>query len=138
MNNNSEGKYFDGITSASLEVSVKFNDSMDKICFQTENGDSFFWDISEIQFNKYSHLLEIRNKNNLDAILKIDNEDFTQKFYQVMKRNKGIDIHTRLINAGFSKISIIAICLLASFSLMYFYVLPPIAEKSADLIKSET
>lgn len=134
MNNKFEGKYFDGLSSAFLEVSVNFNDSMSKICFQTENGDLFFWDISEIQFNKYSHLLEIRNKNNLDAILKIDNENFTRKFFQVMKKNKGLDIHTRLLNAGLSNISIIAICLIASFSLIYFFILPPIAEKSASLL----
>lgn len=134
MNYKFEGKYFDGLSSAFVDVSVNFNDSMNKICFQKENGDLFFWDISEIQFNQYSNLLEIRNKYNLDAILKIDNENFTRKFFLVMKKNKGIDIHTRILNAGFLNISIIAICLIALFSLGYFYILPPVAEKSAAML----
>ena len=57
-----KGKYFNGISSASLEASVKFINSNNEICFQTENGDLFFWDISDIQFDSYHNLIEIRNK----------------------------------------------------------------------------
>ena len=50
-----------------------------------------------------------------------------------MKQNKRIDIHTRLLNLGLSKITAIAICLLGLIAIAYFYVLPLIAEKSAVL-----
>ena len=129
-----KGKYFNGISSASLEASVKFINSNNEICFQTENGDLFFWDISDIQFDSYHNLIEIRNKKNLDAILKIEDENFIRKFYQVLKRNKALNLHTRLTNLSFTKISIISICILSLISLLYFYALPRISDQLVSLL----
>jgi len=129
-----EGKYFDGLSSAPFQVSVNFDFLKNKIFFKKENEDFIYWDISQIQFNNYGNLFEIRNKKNLDSVLKIDDENFSQFFFQEMKKNRGIDIHTQITNAGFLKISIITFFLFASFSCLYFYVLPPIAEKSVALL----
>ena len=134
MNNTIEGRYFDGLSSDSKQISILFNDSKNQLCLQTEDGASLIWYLSDLQVESYDNLLEIRNKNYLDAILKVDDKDFARKFYQAMKKKKAIDIHTRLLNLGFSKISIIAVCVLVSISLMYLYILPPIAEKSATLL----
>ena len=61
---------------------------------QTEDGASLIWYLSDLQVESYDNLLEIRNKNYLDAILKVDDKDFARKFYQAMKKKKAIDIHT--------------------------------------------
>lgn len=134
MNNTIEAKYFDGKSSAVQHTTVVFNDAMNEFHFQTGDGISLSWQLEELQFELYGSLLEIRNKNYSSAILKIDNGDFSKKFYDAMKQNKRIDIHSRLLNLGFSKITAIAICLLGLIVLAYFYILPTVAEKSATLL----
>ncbi len=134
MNNTIEAKYFDGQSSASRQMTVVFNDTLKEIRLQTEDEISFVWQLEDLQFEQYGSLLEIRSKNYSGAILKIDDKDFSEKFYAAMKQNKRIDIHTRLLNLGLSKITAIAVCLLGLIVLAYFYVLPPIAEKTAALL----
>lgn len=134
MNNTIEAKYFDGQSSASRQTTIVFNDTMNEFCLQTADGTSVVWQLDDLQFEQYDSLLEIRNKNYSGAILKIDDKDFSEKLYAVMKQNKRIDIHTRLLNLGLSKITAIAVCLLGLIVLAYFYVLPPVAEKSATLL----
>lgn len=134
MNNKIEAKYFDGQSSASRQTTVVFNDAMNEFRLQTADGTSFVWQLDDLQFEQYGSLLEIRNKNYSGAILRIDDKDFSEKLYAVMKQNKRIDIHTLLLNLGLSKITAIAVCLLGLIVLAYFYVLPPVAEKSATLL----
>jgi predicted Zn-dependent protease len=113
MKNTIDAKYYDGQSSVSLQATVTFKN---------------------VQFERYGHILELRNTNYSDAILKIDDKYFSDKLYSAMKKNKNIDIHTQLLNLGLSKITVIAFCLLGLITLAYFYVLPPIAEKSATLL----
>jgi len=134
MNNTIDAKYFDGQSSASRQTTVVFNDTMNEFRLHTADGTSVVWQLDDLQFEQYGSLLEIRNKNYSGAILKIDDKDFSEKLYVVMKQNKRIDIHTRLLNLGLLKITTIAVCLLSLIVLVYFYVLPPIAEKSATLL----
>ncbi len=134
MNNIIEAKYFDGQSSASQVVTVVFNDIMNEFRLQTANEISFIWQLEDLQFEQYESLLEIRNDKYSGAILKINDKNFSQKFYAAMKQNKRIDLHTRLLNLGFSKIAAIAVALLGLILLAYFYLLPPIAEKSAELL----
>jgi predicted Zn-dependent protease len=134
MNNTIEAKYYDGHSSASRQTTVVFNDTMNEFRLQTADGNSFFWQLEDLQFEQYGSLLEIRNKSYSGAMLKIDDKDFSGKFYAAMKQSKHIDVHTRLLNFGLSKITAIAVCLLGLIILSYFYVLPPIAEKSAALL----
>ncbi|GHS84798.1 hypothetical protein FACS1894201_03680 [Bacteroidia bacterium] len=129
-----EAKYFDGQSSASRQITIVYNEIMNEFRLQTADGISFVWQLEDLQFEQYGSMLEIRNKNYSDAILKIDNKDFSEKFYASMSQSKRIDIHTRLLNLGFSKITAIAVCLLILIILAYFYVLPPIAEKSAAFL----
>ena len=134
MNNKIEAKYYDGQSSAPRQTTVVFNNTMNEFLLQTIDGISFVWQLEDLQFEQYGSLLEVRNKNYSGAILKIDDKNFSEKFYVAMKQNKRIDIHTRLLNLGLSKITAIAICLLGLIAIAYFYVFPLIAEKSAVLL----
>ncbi len=134
INNKIEAVYFDGQSSASQPTTVLFNDTLNELRLQVEGKISLVWQLEDLQFEQYNSLLEIRNKNYSGALLKIEDKDFSEKFFAAMKQNKRIDIHTRLLNLGLSKITAIAVCLLGSIVLAYFYVLPPIAEKSAELL----
>ena len=134
MNYSIEATYFDGQSSSSRQTTVVFNVTMNEFCLQTEDKISFIWQLKDLQFEQYGNLLEIRHKNYSGAILKIDDKDFSQKFYTTMKQNKRVDVHTHLLNIGLSKITAIAVCLLGLIVFAYFYVLPPIAEKVAILL----
>ncbi|WKN45576.1 M48 family metallopeptidase [Tunicatimonas pelagia] len=134
MTNKIEAKYFDGQSSASQQTIVAFDETMNEFRLHFAAGTSFVWNLNDLRFEQYGHLLEIRNKNYSGALLKIDDKNFSQSFYVAIKENKGVDIHTRLLKLGFSKILAIAVCLLGLVMLAYFYVLPPVAEKSAALL----
>jgi predicted Zn-dependent protease len=134
MNNTIDATYFGGQSSVSQKTTVVFNERMNEFRLQIVGGISFVWKLDDLLFEQYGSLLEIRNEKYSGVILKIDNKDFSQKFYNAIKKNKGIDIHTRLLNIGFSKIVAIAICFLSFIMLAYFYVLPTIAEKTVPFI----
>jgi predicted Zn-dependent protease len=134
MNNKIEAKYFDGQSSSSRPTTVVFNDTLSEFHWQTEDGILTVWLLKDLQFEQFNTLLEIRNKNYSGALLKIDDKDFSEKFYTAMKQNNRIDIHTRLLKLGLTKITVIAVFLLGLIVLSYFYILPPIAEKSAALL----
>jgi predicted Zn-dependent protease len=130
-----EAKYFDGQSSASQQITIDFDEGMNELRLQIiANGVLFAWQAKNLEFEQYGNLLEIRNKIYSGALLQIDDKGFSQSFYEAMKQNKRLDIHKRLLNFGFSKLIAIAVCLLGLIILAYFFVLPPVAEKSAALL----
>ena len=134
MKNTIEGKYFDGQSSTSQHSTVVFDNIMNELRLQTTEGILVVWQLEDLRFEQHGSLIEVRNQNYSGAILKIADIDFVGKFHEAMKQNNSNDIHTRILNLGFSKITAIAVFLLSLIVLVYFYVLPPIAEKSADLL----
>ncbi|MDA9622524.1 M48 family metallopeptidase [Flavobacteriaceae bacterium] len=134
MQNKIEGVYFDGISSSLKNPIIEFNERINEICLQIVDGSSFVWYLEDLEFECYGNLIEIRNKKYPGAILKIDDKNFKIKFYKAMKQNKRVDIHTQLLNMGLFKITTIGICILGLIIISYFYILPPIAEKSATLL----
>ena len=134
MTNTAEANYFDGQSSASQQATVVLDDTPNELRLQTTAGASLVWKLGDLQFEQYGRLLEIRNKNHTGALLKVDDEDFSHAFYATMKRNKQVDIHTRLSKLSFAKILAIAIVLLGGVVLVYLYVLPPVAERTAALL----
>tara|TARA_Y100000589_G_scaffold180313_1_gene170681 strand:- start:1916 stop:2986 length:1071 start_codon:yes stop_codon:yes gene_type:complete len=134
MKNTIDAKYYDGKSSVSQIATVVFDDTINEIQFQITGGISLCWHLKDLQFERYGGLLEVRNINFPGAILKIENAYFSEKFYVAMKKNKRVDIHTRLLILGLAKISAIAVFLLSLIVLAYFYLLPRISDKTAELL----
>lgn len=134
MHNTIVAKYYDGLSSASQQATVYYNEKMTDFRLQTADGNSVVWELDDLKFERYNGVLELRNKNYSGAILKIEDHYFSERFYESMELHSRVDIHTRLMSLGFTKIAVIAICMLGLIVLSYFYVLPPIAEKSAALL----
>ena len=129
-----EAKYFDGQSSVPHQITIDAIDQLDELRLRYANGASFLWDVEDLYFEQYGNCLEVRNKLYSAALLQINNEAFSTMFLKAMKRKNKVDVHHRLLNLGFPKIVAIAVALLALIVVAYFYVLPPIAEKSAALI----
>ncbi|MEJ8597175.1 M48 family metallopeptidase [Riemerella anatipestifer] len=136
MLNIEDAKYFDGKSSAHQLVQVNFDEISLTLYFKS-GEENLVWKGTDLKFEKYGNSIEIRNKNYPEAILKIENKAFYQKFYEAMKLNKRVDIHTRLLRLGFFKLIAVAIGIFGLMVLSYFYILPPIAERSAMLLPEE-
>jgi len=129
-----EAKYFDGQSSVPQQVEIFFDERINELRLQFSDGDSSIWHIDNLEFEKYGNSLEIRNKQISSAFLQINNEQFSEQFLETMKRKNKFDVHHRLVNIGFSKIVAIAAAMFALIVAAYFWVLPPIAEKSVVLL----
>ena len=129
-----EAKYFDGQSSASHQVILFTTERFDELHLRHENGNSFVWRIGDLNFEQYGNCLEIRNKQFASALLQIKDERFLKQFWKAMKRKNKVDTHRRIAGIGFPKIVGIAIAMLSLIVAAYFYLLPPIAEKSAALL----
>ncbi len=127
-------QYFDGKSSALRETTLAFIEDTTELRWQTAEGCKCTWDVKDIQFERYGDLVELRNSRFAGVIIKINNKDFAEQFYTTMKKNKKIDIHTRLLAIGFPKIAAIAFFILTLLVFTYFYALPPLAEKAAALL----
>lgn len=134
MKNDIEAKYFDGQSSASRQITLEFDEPMHELRLLSADGVSAVWPLQDLKFEDYGGVLEIRNKTHSGAVLKIEDKDFSKTFYQAMKQNKAVDLHTRLLGLGFSKIIGIAFALVGLVVLAYFYLLPPLAERAAALL----
>lgn len=129
-----EAKYYDGQSSASHQIRLMYDGSMEELRLHTADDSEIVWFQQDLEFERYPQSLDIRNKKHSGAILKVSDPEFIQRFYERLKQNGRVDIHTRLMGLGFSKIVAIAISMLALVILAYFFVLPPVAEKAATLL----
>lgn len=131
---NIKADYFDGITSNSSLSTLSYNKTSNDFFIENQDGKSFSWKLKDLQFNRFENLIEIRNEKYSNALLKINNASFADDFYNLMKKNKRIDLYSLLFNLSFIKISGIAIFLFGLLGLSYFYIIPPLAEKSIDFL----
>ena len=131
---NLEAKYFDGKLSVPHQVVLSTTERFDEFRLQCEDGNSFVWHAVDLNFEEYGNCLEIRNKQFPGALLQIKDEQFAKDFFEAMKWKNKVDVHRRLMGLGFPKIAGIAVVMFALIVLAYFYVLPPVAEKSAALL----
>ena len=129
-----EAKYFDGQSSVVHQVIFSVTERFDELCLQFADGSSFVWHTDDLNFEQYGNYLEIRNKQFSGAFLKIKDEYFAKQFLEAMKWKNKVDVHRRILSIGFPKIVGIAVVMLALIVAAYFYLLPPIAEKSAALL----
>ena len=129
-----EAKYFDGKLSVPHQVTLFSTERFDELRLQYADGSSFVWDTIDLSFEQYGNCLEIRNKQFSGAVLQINDELFSKQFLEAMKWKNKVDVHSRILSIGFPKIVGIAVVMFALIVLAYFYLLPPIAEKSATLL----
>lgn len=134
MNTKTEAQYFNGQSSSSIAVVATLNYQESEILIEIGNHEYLFWKFADLRFDQFGNLLEIRNEAVTDALLVIENDDFANEFYQLMKESKKVDLHAKLLKLNMPTIIAIALLLLCFVVVGYFYVLPPLAEKSAALL----
>ncbi len=134
MSNHVEATYFDGLTSEAKVIRLLIDEELNALYLQTADGEHLLWDFKDLKFEGYGAYIEIRNQEFSGAFLQVEDEFFKEDFYAVMKANRRVDIHSRLMNLGFSKILLIALALLVGAVCAYIFLLPPLAERTAKLL----
>ena len=129
-----EVTYFDGQSSGSHQLVLSATERINELRLQYADGRSFVWHTDDLNFEQYGDCLEIRNNHFSGALLQIKDEHFSKQFLKVMKSKNKVDIHHRILSIGLTKIIGIATILLFLTIIGYFYLLPPIAEKSVRLL----
>jgi predicted Zn-dependent protease len=129
-----EAKYFDGQSSVAHKVVLIANEKISELRLQHADGSLPVWYVDDLNFEQYGDCLEIRNRQFSSALLQINDEQFSKQFFEAMKREKKVDIHSRLLSLGFRKIVGIAAVLFGLIVASYIYLLPPIAERSVLFI----
>ena len=134
MNKQIEAVFFDGLSSAPKHATIELSGALNEINISLANDTSLVWELKDIQFEEYGGWLEMRNKRYSGCVVKTNNHDFVEKFYKIMKSKKSIGLHTRLLHLGFSGSLMVAGFLLGCILLLYFFVLPVVAEKTATYL----
>ena len=129
-----EAKYFDGQSSVLHQIILFSAEKFDELRLQLADGSSFIWHADDLTFERYGDCLEIRNRQFSGALLQLQDACFVRQFWEAMKWKNRVDIHHRILGIGFPNIVGIAVAMLALIVAAYFYLLPPIAEKSAALL----
>ncbi|MBL7901617.1 MAG: M48 family metallopeptidase [Bacteroidia bacterium] len=134
MNPTVAALYFDGQSSASRPVVLQFDEPFLELHLLFAGENTMVWPLSELRFENYGQVLEIRSQLHSGALVKTEDPGFSQAFIKAMKQNKHVDVHSRLLGLGFSKLMVLALVLIALVGLAYFYALPPLAERAATLL----
>lgn len=129
-----EASYFDGQTSTPHAVVIGFDEAARGLEFSLASGQWWQWEVAELQVEWYGSVLEIRHRQDRTAFIKVADEAFAKRLYAWMQQHSHIDLHTRILQWGFSKIAGIALLLLALIVAFYFFLLPPLAERAAALL----
>jgi len=134
MNHYIAAVYYNGENATPQHIKVGYYESMAKFYLHTLDRDVVLWEINDIEFEQYQDVIELRNSKFIGALLTIKDQKFSNKFYETMIKNKRVDIHTRLFRLDFLKITGFAVLLLGAIVLSYIYLLPPLAEKSVEIL----
>ena len=134
MNQYIQAKYYNGQSATPQEIKIGYYPSLTKFYLHTLDQNVVLWELNDLEFEQYDDVVELRNAKYSGALVTIKDPKFAENFYFVMKKNKRVDLHTRLFKLNLFKIIGIAIALLAIIVLSYFYVLPPLAEKSVEIL----
>ena len=128
------GLYFDGISSKPQEMEFLLDDLNAGLSFGILSETNNFWSIHDITFEYIGTVLEIRNKKQLLALIKINNEYFAERFIDYLKVNGHVSWYQRIILLGMKAYLSIAVLILALFVTGYAFFIPWVAEKSVLII----
>lgn len=126
--------YFDGTSSIAYTVYPQTNDRVGILTFETTQHGKMEWEISQIRFESYDDILEIRHPQFPAALLKINDKAFITEFLTILDRKGHVGWYHKLLHKSFAFYVAATVALIALSVLGYIYVVPFIAEKSVSLI----
>lgn len=95
---------------------------------------SITWNLKDIEWEKIQDKIEFRQLQPKGPYFKIQDAQFTQKFFTYLKHKKQFNLYNRLLEMSLQKFIGISVAFIGMIVLAYIYVLPYIAEKSVRLL----
>lgn len=128
------GKYFDGISSMPRQVELQLDEIHAGLRFGELSNVTNHWAVEEISFEHIGDTLEIRNKQQPFAHLKVEDPDFAKGFIAFLQSHGQITWYQRIIRLGFKVHLLLAVAILGVIVAGYLLIIPWVAEKSVSLI----
>lgn len=126
--------FFDGLSSASHNVDLQADAKTDKFIIQPADSDPVLWELKDIHYERYGNYLEIKNKKDKMAFLRIEDELFIKDFLSYLRRKRKLSLHDRFMLLGTKRHWLIGMTTLLAIIVIYLLLIPVIAEKAVTLI----
>jgi predicted Zn-dependent protease len=125
-----DGLFFDGQHSQAQPVSLKIHQQQKKLYLKLEDGQVQQWDFADLALFDGPNHLEIRNSTASSAHLRLEvNAIQKRDIHRVLSKN---NLHFQFRQLGLFRILLVAALLFSGLVAAYFWLLPPIAEKSVE------
>ncbi len=129
--------YFDGTSSVAHQVYPHTDDRLGVLTFETTAHGKIEWELSQIRFESYDDILEIRHPQFPAALLKVTDKVFIDEFLAILDRKGHVGWYHKLLHKSLSFYISATLALVALAVLGYIYLVPYVAEKSVSLIPEE-
>ncbi len=129
--------YFDGTSSVAHQVYPHTDDRLGVLTFETTTHGKIEWELSQIRFESYDDILEIRHPQFPAALLKVTDKVFIDEFLAILDRKGHVGWYHKLLHKSLSFYISATLALVALAVLGYIYLVPYVAEKSVSLIPEE-
>ena len=126
--------YFDGTSSIAYPVIPKTDDRLNSLFFETTEHGKMEWEFSQIRFETYDDILEIRHPKFPAALLKISDRAFIDHFLDLLNRKGHVGWYHKLLHQSVAFYITATFLFVVVVILSYIYVVPFAAEKSVSLI----
>ena len=127
-----DGLFFDGQCSQAQPVSLKIHLQQKMLYLQLEDASIMEWNFTDLALFDGPNHLEIRNSTASSAHLRLEvNAIQKRDLHRVLSKN---NLHFQFRQLGLFRILLVAVLLFSGLVAAYFWLLPPLAEKSVQLI----
>ncbi|MBN2765806.1 MAG: M48 family metallopeptidase [Paludibacteraceae bacterium] len=126
--------FFDGTSSVAYPVHPYADNRLNILVFETHKHAKTEWELSQIRFENYDDILEVRHPLYPAALLKITDPVFINELLTLLDRRGHVGWYHKLLHQSVAFYISATVALLAMAVLGYIYLVPYVAEKSVSLI----
>ena len=126
--------YFDGESSTPQNIELFLDKKRAVFYFETSKAGWINWNLERLDFIYKSDALKLQLKENPAENINIKDTHFITDLKTFLHENGNVGWYQKLMNLGFKAHTVLAITLLLSIALSYFFVLPWVAEKAVVLV----
>lgn len=128
------GIFYDGKSSVSQEVTLRFDTEKCVFIFETTQNKTFSWELTAVIINEKGTALQLQHGNDPIQSLKIRDAQFIDDLAVFRSKNGHIGWYQRLLNLGIKVHLGFALFIFGFIGLSYRYIIPWVGEKSVILI----
>lgn len=126
--------YFDGISSVPQPIELTLDELQGQLVFRTSNAISNKWNIEAITFEHIGNTLEVRQTDNILALIKTEDADFISNFLNYLNKSGHLGWYHKFTHLSMRTYLILAAILVGLIVVSYLVIIPWMAEKAVSVI----